>query len=36
MTGRPNEDATWFAIGLAIVLAMLIAGLSGGPPGVCR
>ena len=34
MSGRPDEDLLYFALGLAVILALLIAGLSGNPAGV--
>ena len=36
MSGRPDEDLLYFALGLAVILALLIAGLSGNLAGVCR
>ena len=36
MRGRPDEDLLYFALGLAVILALLVVGLTGAHSGVCR
>ena len=36
MSGRRDEDLLYFALGLAVILALLVVGLSSAHTGVCR